>query len=160
MAVSLNPKRAQVELLFAILWVALAVWLYVEAGNFTESSATFPRALAVLLGGCGLALTAKTVVKLRQQQAELQQPLFHAPGRVLMGFVLVFAYLLLMSNIGYIAASLLFGLLLPLLAGYRRWKQTLLVTGGTLVFIWLVFSVLLDRPLPQGIIESWLGGVL
>ncbi|GAA3907158.1 hypothetical protein GCM10022405_35480 [Gibbsiella dentisursi] len=160
MALSFNPRKAWVELLFAILWVALAIWLYVEAGHFSAASATFPRALAVLLGICGVVLSVKSFLALRRLPAAQAARLFQAPGRVLMGFVLVLLYLLLMDWVGYIAASLLFGLVLPLLAGYRDWKQLLWVIGGTIVFIWLVFNVLLERPLPQGIVESFLGSLL
>ncbi|MEE3662093.1 tripartite tricarboxylate transporter TctB family protein [Brenneria sp. g21c3] len=155
MALKLNPSRWHTEFFFALLWIAIAAGIYVGAAAYSPSSAIFPRALAMLLALGGLAQTIR-LYRRRTHENGAPRRLLDAPLRVAIGFLMVAAYILLMNAIGYIAASLLFGVTLPLLAGYRRlWPIFASVTGSLLLIV-TVFRILLDRPLPPGIVESLL----
>ncbi|MGI8465735.1 tripartite tricarboxylate transporter TctB family protein [Pectobacterium punjabense] len=159
MALTLNPTRHHTELVFAALWVVIASGMFIEAGKYSSASAAFPRALAVLLAVSGLALIIKACWQ-RPKEEGATSRLLHAPLRVIMGFVMVTAYILLTNHVGYIAASLLFGITLPLLAGYRQWWRILATVVGTLLFIIVVFRILLARQLPDGMFEVWLENIL
>ncbi|WP_168195914.1 tripartite tricarboxylate transporter TctB family protein [Nissabacter sp. SGAir0207] len=155
MALSRAAGRRPAEILCAVLWLLIAAYVWQTAASFNPTSASFPRALALLLGLFGLVQLARQFIGGTAAE-EGAAPLFARPWRLAFSFLLVFGYLLLMNTIGYIAASLLFGLLVPALAGFGRWRFSLAVVVGTLVFIVLVFHVLLQRPLPAGLIEHWL----
>ncbi|MCO4312411.1 tripartite tricarboxylate transporter TctB family protein [Pectobacterium versatile] len=159
MALTLNPTRHHTELIFAALWVVIASGMFIEAGKYTSTSAAFPRALAVLLAVSGLTLIIKACWHRPKEEGTLIR-LLHAPLRVIMGFAMVTAYILLTNHVGYIAASLLFGITLPLLAGYRQWWRILATVGATIVFIIVVFRILLARQLPEGVFEMWLENIL
>ncbi|MCG8710258.1 tripartite tricarboxylate transporter TctB family protein [Brenneria sp. 4F2] len=155
MALKSHPSRRHAELFFAVLWLAVAAGMYRAAGEYSHSSAIFPRALAILLALGSLALIVRLYRRHKRQQHD-QTPLLHAPVRAAVGFSMVVAYILLMNTLGYIAASLLFGIALPLLAGYRRIGQVMACIAGALLLIVVVFRILLERPLPPGIFETLL----
>lgn len=152
MALIVTPSRKSADMVCAILLIAAAGGLYIAAGHYSPASAAFPRVLSLLLACCGALL----VLRASTQPAASCAPLWQRPARVMMGFLLVFGYIVAIDHSGYIAASLLFGVGLPTLCGYRQWRVTLPVIIGALCFIIIVFRWLLERPLPQGLAETLL----
>lgn len=153
MALSSNPSRKQAEIGFALVLLVAAVWAWVEAGNYPGPSATYPRALAVMLGIGALAVILRA--GLAFPAGDTRRLLDH-PGRFVLGFGVILAYIVAIGSIGYILPSFVLGVGLPVLLGYRNLRLVLPVVTGTLLFIFVVFKVLLERPLPPDVLDPLL----
>lgn len=156
MALSASLTHRRADVVFATVLILAAGTLYREAGHFSNTGAAFPRVLTVLLALCALVVIVREI----KFPAGAERPLFAQPVRVVMGFLLMFAYITAMDAIGYVLASVIFGLGIPWLFGYRHWRLSLPVVLGTLCFILVVFRLLLERPLPSGAIAALLEPLL
>jgi hypothetical protein len=156
-AVTLNPSRRHAEMGFATVLIAVATWAYLEANDYPAQSAGYPKVLAVLLGLGAIILAARTWFA---ASAEDPRRLFDHPGRFVLGFGLIFLYIVGIDQFGYIIPSLVLGIGLPALLGYRNWKLSVPVTVGTLIFIYIVFKLMLERPLPPDLLDGVLGAIL
>ncbi|GGE32427.1 hypothetical protein GCM10007276_07130 [Agaricicola taiwanensis] len=157
MAVNLNPSRRHAEVGFAALLLGAAVWAYVEAGNYAGQSGGYPRVLAILLGLSAIILAARTLMG---ASAPDDARLFDHPGRFVVGLGMIFLYVVAIDVVGYILPSLIFGIGVPMLLGYRHLQLLLPVVIGILVFIYLVFKVMLERPLPPDVLDGVLRAIL
>lgn len=154
MAVSTNPSRRHAEVGFAAVLIAVAGWAYVTGLSYPDQSGAYPRVLAVLLGIGAIIMVARTLLR----APEVDEPrLLDHPGRFVLGFGMIFLYIVAIDLIGYIVPSIAFAVTVPVLLGYRNWKLMLPVVFGTIVFIYLVFVVMLERPLPPDILDPLLG---
>ena len=143
----MNPSRKQAEIGFAAALIGAAAWVYVEAGNFPDQSAGYPRVLAVMLGVCALIIIVRSMVWPVVGDRLMQHPL-----RCFGGFVAVFLYIVGIDLFGYILPSIVFSISVPVLLGYRHWKVTIPVVLGMVTFIFVVFKIILERPLPPDVL--------
>ncbi|MCW2483579.1 hypothetical protein, partial [Candidatus Symbiopectobacterium sp. NZEC135] len=88
MALSASLTHRRADVVFATVLILAAGTLYREAGHFSGTGAAFPRVLTVLLALCALAVIVREI----KFPAGDERPLFAQPVRVVMGFLLMFAY--------------------------------------------------------------------
>lgn len=70
--------------------------------------------------------------------------------------ILVFSiYLFVIPYIGFFSTSFCFFIIIALLANYTNIKAIIFANIGFLVFIYLLFVLFLDRPLPKELIFSY-----
>lgn len=153
---ALSPSdRRPAEIGFAALLVAAAGAAYAAAGSYPGAAGLWPRVLSVALAALSVGVILRALA--RGPAAAEAPGLFDHPGRALLGFATLGAYVLGIDWLGYTLASLVFGIGLPLLLGYRDWRLLLPVVIGTLAFILLVFRFLLERPLPPDLLLGLFG---
>jgi hypothetical protein len=149
----INPSQRQGDIGFAAVLVAVAGWCFFESRSFPGTSGTYPRVLSIMLA-VGAALVILRSIK-RPRVADEPRLFIHS-GRFLFAVVVMVAYVGAIAVVGYILPSIVLGIGLPLLLGYRGFSLTVPVTLGTLAFIVLVFFVILGRPLPADVLDSFL----
>jgi hypothetical protein len=123
---------------------------YRAAADYPGLSGSYPRTLSVLLGiGAALVILRAAL----RPGAMAGVSFFIHPPRAALGFAALAAYVGAISLVGYLIPSVILGVTLPLLLGYRKPRLVVPVTLGTILFIVLVFFVILERPLPPDLLQ-------
>lgn len=118
----------------------------VEA-NAEVTPMTVPRFYMVLIVAFALVLAGQSLLKRRIEgpaPADSLKPV--KPAAIAFGFILL--YVILMFVLGYLASTLLFLALMFVYLGERRWARIGLWALSVTVIVFLIFSNLLDVPLP------------
>ena len=138
------------ELSLTVFLMALALVFYVYSGQFPASMnpddlgpAAFPRLMAglvLLLGAAQIVLSCR----------ELKQTKIKIPNKVglILGIILMFLYVFLMTRIGYFYTTPVFIFVLLGLLGNRRWGQMVLVSAAFTAMAYFVFYKFLMVSLP------------
>ena len=146
----MRPDRIAAIALTAL--AAVIAWqstTWPAAGEFAGDPVVMPRVLAALMVVTALAL------------AFGRRPLPAAPAegrpqRVLAGVALTLALASVLTPLGLIAAGVPY--LLALMRVTRApWRTALPVAIAAPVVVWGVFAMVLNVPLPAGILSGWLG---
>lgn len=119
--------------------------------------AFFPRVILLVLGALALWLIVEAAVRgPGASRAPSKQPAASANSRrVLVGFALFFVYVVLLSVIGYLAATFLFVLVMSWAMSPRRagdLPKFAALALGTTVVTYLVFERYLHVFLPRGLL--------
>ncbi|SDM25721.1 Tripartite tricarboxylate transporter TctB family protein [Modicisalibacter muralis] len=141
-------RQASIELGVASLGAGLSLIGVVYAMEFPRDSAYLPTAVLSLLTLLLVMWATKAFVLVRQQRTE---PLQFQKGEVRRFVVLVIASIALIAIspwLGFTTSFLIFVPLTGFLLGYRKWKWLVLTGVVFTALIYLVFIVLLSRPLP------------
>lgn len=134
-------------LLFAGFGLA-AAW---QATAYRGASGTYPLVLGLALAGLGVLLALRSGLR----GARVPRRLIDQPGRVAVTVLAGAAYLALVPVLGFYLASALVALMLPFALGFRRPVFALLAAAGFIAVVWLVFTALLAKPLPAGLLSDW-----
>lgn len=130
-----------VVVVFAVLLYFVIVPWQVETVEYGWlKPRTLPRIVAVILGGCGVALMLRP-------SGDASPGLLHWDRAALFAGVLIGA-LCGMSLFGFVYGAPVMALALMWLAHERRWYWLLFGVVGMPLVIWIVVAVLLERPLP------------
>lgn len=149
-------RQASIELGVASLGAGLSLTGVVYAMEFPRDSAYLPTAVLSLLTLLLVVWATKAFVLVRQQRTE---PLQFQKGEVRRFVVLVIASIALIAIspwLGFATSFLIFVPLTGFLLGYRKWKWLLLTGVVFTALIYLVFIVLLSRPLPAELLMRFL----
>ncbi|MEM5543665.1 tripartite tricarboxylate transporter TctB family protein [Sulfitobacter sp. AS92] len=128
-------------LLFAGLGIA-AAW---KATDYTGASGNYPMVLGLILALLGGAVTVKALRSGRNEP----RALISAPTQMFIAAVLSTIYVALVVPLGFYTASFLLMLALPVALGFRQGIYALIVALVFMILIYLVFSLLLEKPLPR-----------
>lgn len=128
-------------LLFAGLGIA-AAW---KATDYSGASGTYPMVLGLILALLGGAVTVKAV----RSGSDETRALINAPAQMIIAAVIATIYVTLVVPLGFYTASFLLMLALPVALGFRQGVYALVVALIFMALIYLVFSVLLEKPLPR-----------
>lgn len=150
----INMKKC--NLVIGALGVVIAGLIMQAASEFPMEFTTngpgpgfWPFALGSTLFLGAIILLAYTVVnkeKMEEQEVRLFGP---ANKRVYIMMGLVIAFTVLISIIGFYAASVISIPCVMYLVDYRNKKGIALTTAGTVIFIYLVFGLLLKTQMPK-----------
>jgi hypothetical protein len=139
-----------VLMLASVVFLVLTIWFPVRG---EVSAAVVPRLWIIGIYACLLYLSAKIVRKTEdpdETAGDLRLPF---------KFILVIImYIILMVLIGYFVASLVFITVAMTMLSYKRRFVILAISGGWMVFSYLVFYRLLYVPLPQGLLITAIFG--
>ena len=135
-------------LLFAGIGIA-AAWM---ATGYAGASGTYPMVLGLILALLGGAVTVRALRARRNEERRLVE----APAQMLIAAVIATIYVALVVPLGFYTASFLLMLALPMALGFRRAGYALTVALVFVALIYLVFSVLLEKPLPHEALLSLL----
>ncbi len=138
-------KKQEIGLGFVL--VAIAIGFFFLTNTLPEDSALFPRLVAFLLMGLSGIFLMGTI---RSKETDETSPFDKVYWRQLLFIVgLSFVYIILIQVFGYFAATGLYivvgtmGLRIP-------FKSAAISATGTVAFLYLVFVVFLNVPLPKG----------
>ena len=141
-------RQASVEFGVASLGVILSALGILHAMNFPRESAYLPTAVLSLLMLLLIVWAVKAVVSLRRDSAGVLE---FRKAEIRRSALLVTATIVLIGaapKLGFATSFLFFVPITGYLLGYLRWK-VLFLTGAVFAsLIYLVFMVLLGRPLP------------
>lgn len=148
-------SRSPVEIVFALVLVAVSVAVIATASNYPVESAAYPIAIAAGMAVLGLWIAAREF--LRRQRGTPTPGAFaeHGP-RLAIGIAALVVYFAAVSLIGFILPSLALCVLLPAAVGFRRWGLAAVVGLVCVVSILLIFVYALGRPIPEDLLSPLL----
>lgn len=157
-------KISHTDKIGSLLWLALAVAVYVASMGFSSGTAEtdagfYPRVVAVLIAVFALVQLAKNVSVSDTRHHEIS--LVNA-RRVVTISLMVAAYALLLPWLGFVTGSVLFLAVGMIYSGARSPKKVTVASVGLPLLLYYVFSVFLRIPLPESPfvpVESLLPGV-
>jgi len=124
--------------------------------NGVPGPGLLPFLLAGLLAACAILLLAgKADATGKADPSERAEPAATGiPWRVPAAIGAMVLYAALMPVLGFVAATLVFVFTLNWWWGRHRWWAALAFAGVVTAVIFLIFSVLLGVPLPQGLLRG------
>lgn len=131
--------------LFAVLGISAAL----KAAKYSGATGTYPMILGLVMAALGVIVAGKAWLRGRCTA----RPLTEHKGRAALTVALAAVYVALVPLLGFYTASALVVIVLPTALGFR---QPFYLALAALIFtlvVWAVFSVLLEKPLPD---EFWL----
>ncbi|KRS13677.1 hypothetical protein XM53_03565 [Roseovarius atlanticus] len=144
-------KRQDIALGLIFVLVGLAAaWM---ASRYSGASGTYPMTLGLILTFLGGTVAARAV---RAGQDKARQ-LVAAPSKFITTAVIAAVYVAAVIPFGFYTASLMLMLVLPVALGFRQWIYAVIVAVIFIAVVYLVFSVLLEKPLPREAIPPLLG---
>ncbi|GAB1482464.1 hypothetical protein MASR2M78_12790 [Treponema sp.] len=132
------------------IFFALTLWFPVRG---EVSAAVIPRLWIVAIFACLAYLFAKIIRKTETPDEEAGD--ISLPIKFILA---IFVYIVLMVLIGYFLSSIVFIAATMTLLSYKRRLVILAISGGWMIFSYLVFYRMLYVPLPQGILINALFG--
>ncbi|MFD1341258.1 tripartite tricarboxylate transporter TctB family protein [Litorisediminicola beolgyonensis] len=135
-------------LIFAAVGLA-AAWM---ATGYRGASGTYPMVLGLILTLLGAGISVRALRSGRNEP----RPMVDAPAQLISAASVAAVYLAAVVPLGFYTASFLLMLAMPVVLGFRRWAYALIVAVVFMTLVYLVFSVLLQKPLPREAILSLL----
>lgn len=148
-------SRSPVEIVFALVLVAVSLAVIAMASSYPVESAAYPVAIAAGMAVLGLWIAVREI--LRRQRGNPTPGAFaeHGP-RLAIGIAALVAYFAAVSLIGFILPSLALCIFLPAAVGFRRWGLAAVVGVVCVVSILLIFVYALGRPIPEDLLSPLL----
>ena len=147
-----SMKKA--DLLVALIIVPICLYVFYESGNWPKQAligapTLIPWGVAIcLLVAAGMQF----VRALTGRALPLEERLTGATRRrVIFAGLLTGGYAALVSYVGFLATTSLYLALFGLAAGERRWVRLIAFAVTVPIAIYLIFSTILNVPLPPGI---------
>ncbi len=136
-------QRQDIVLGFIFMGLGIAAaWM---ATSYHGAGGTYPMVLGVILTLLGGTVTFKAV----RAGSQLQRGLIDAPAKMLSTIAIGAVYVALVVPVGFYASSFLLMLALPAALGFRKLVYALVVAAVFILIVYLIFSVLLEKPLPR-----------
>lgn len=140
------------DIALGLVFVALGLGVAWMAREYRGASGTYPMVLGLILALCGGLVGVRAL----RIPATAQRTLVEAPTAFIIALGIATAYVALVVPLGFYTASALLMLALPTALGFRRPAYALVTAGVFMTLVWLVFSLLLEKPLPAEAILSLL----
>ncbi len=128
-------------LIFAGLGIA-AAWM---ATSYNGAGGIYPTVLGIILMVLGGTVAFRAV----QSSSNQERNLIAAPPKMITAVIIAVVYVALVVPLGFYTSSFLLMLSLPIALGFRQWLYALIVALVFSLVVFLVFSVLLEKPLPR-----------
>ena len=131
-------------LLFAGLGLA-AAWI---ATSYSGAGGIYPIVLSLTMALIGLVIASRGVRNISDGPRDLMD----APAKLFLTLAACALYVAMVTVLGFYTASVLLLLLLPVLLGFRRPLSLVLTVFIFAIAVWVLFSLVLEKPLPA---EIW-----
>ncbi|GAB4391522.1 MAG: hypothetical protein Tsb0032_03650 [Kiloniellaceae bacterium] len=143
------------DMVAAIGLLALAVAGWWQTASLPSDAAMFPRLALSALAVLALVYLVRSLLRARRAQAT--KPLFKNAGRFVLAFALIAIYVAVFPRIGFFTATLVFIPVFVMAMGMRRAPLIAIATLAYTVVTYVLFVVLLNRPLPDDLIIGLMG---
>jgi putative tricarboxylic transport membrane protein len=127
------------------IFMALGIAAAWGATNYTGAGGIYPMVLGLLLALLGGSVALRGV----RAQVQKERALIDEPVKLFTTVAVGMIYIALVVPLWFYTASLMLMLALPLSLGFRRFPYALTVAVIFIAIVYVVFSVLLEKPLPR-----------
>ncbi|NNK93566.1 MAG: tripartite tricarboxylate transporter TctB family protein, partial [Desulfobacterales bacterium] len=128
---------------------AAALFLLYLSMDFPMESRVFPIAVLSLMAILAAVVFLRSFLKSQSaEQEQAPQPFFIHRNRFSASFACIFGYIVLLPILGYFTTSAIFFVAMTWFLGFRSYKATALTIFIFLSFIYIVFVLLFERPIP------------
>ena len=143
--------RTKRDIVLYVLIFAASAYLYTTLEGLEYETRAFPAALLIgLMAVCAIGLVMTLAGKV-SAAAKHDQQATSKLAKFCFTFLGAVAYALAIPFLGFYASSIVFVLMLMFLLGSRSWLAMILTALGTIVLLYVVFSMFLHVPLPRGL---------
>lgn len=129
--------------------VVASVFGAIESQTLTQGAGVVPFVIFVVSGIVGCIIAVRGQMSLRTQPDP--EPFFRNSKKFLSLAIAMLAYFIGVSYLGYFTGSLVMIPVVAVFFGKAGWRSTAFGTAGFLIFIYVVFVLLFNRPLPEEI---------
>jgi len=149
-------KKSFPDVIISIVLLAFLTSLAVQVPEIPDVSRGYPLFLMVVCYAMTIILLLKSVLKLKTEEKEETKVAEQA--KIIIPYcVMIFAYLLLMTRIGYIISTVLF-IIVSLIYLKLKSKVVMVALAACMTMVlYLVFTNILTVILPRG---AWIGGII
>lgn len=151
------PSPVQERIMAGGIFLVSLYLIYISM-DFPFESRVFPVAvlslMAILSGSLVVQSFIKSSTAAQGETASEYRPFFIHKPRFAGAFASIFGYIFLLPKLGYFTTSTLFFIVLTQLLGYRNYKNLFLTIFVFLGFVYLVFIVLFERPIPPEFFQA------
>ena len=136
----------------------VSIFLFILASDYPDMARTFPR-LVLLMIMVFAILDMLNTLRQDPQKSEDPQSIRALPNlKVLYMVALMFIFFLGMLLFGLALGTLLFLLFSGWTLGYRKLKPLILSAAIITAFVYIIFRVIMNSFLPEGLIFAIIGG--
>lgn len=139
------------DIVLGSVFAALGLAAAFKAASYSGASGVYPMALSLAMAALGGLVALKAVVRGHPDP----RPLVDNGARAVLTMALGVTYLALVPVLGFYFASALITLALPLALGFRRPVYSAITALIFILTVWVVFSLILEKPLPSGFWSSY-----
>jgi hypothetical protein len=140
------------DILLGLIFISLGLAAAWMARDYAGASGTYPLVLGLVLTLLGGTVALKAV----RSGSTRVRILMDAPAQLMTAVVIATLYVAAIVPLGFYTASFLLMLAMPLALGFRRGLHALVTAAVFIAIVYMVFSVLLNRPLPRDMILTLL----
>lgn len=133
------------DIALGLIFVGLGIAAAWMATSYKGAGGTYPMVLGIILALLGATVALRAV----RTASSAERILIDAPSKMITAVTIAVIYVALVVLLGFYTSSFLLMLALPFALGFRQWVYALIVALMFMVIVYLVFSVLLEKPLPR-----------
>lgn len=141
------------DIVLGLVFVGLGIAAAWMATSYNGAGGTYPMVLGIILTLLGGTVALRAV----RAGSTAERALIDAPSKMITAVIIAVIYVALVVPLGFYSSSFLLMLVLPIALGFRQGVYALIVALVFMVIVFLVFSVLLEKPLPREALAPLLG---
>ena len=136
--------------------IAAALFLIYMSMDFPMESRVFPIAVLGLMAVLAAVLLLRSFIgSLSEKEPPEPAPFFIHRNRFLASLACIAGYIVLLPLLGYFTTSVLFFAAMTWALGFRQYKTTFLTIVIFLGFVYIVFVLLFERPVPPEFFQTY-----
>ena len=136
--------------------IAAALFLIYVSMDFPMESRVFPIAVLGLMAILAAVLLLRSFIDSQSEKKPREpSPFFIHRNRFLASLACITGYIVLLPLLGYFTTSAIFFVTMTWVLGFRRHKTTLLTIVIFLSFVYIVFVLLFERPVPPEFFQTY-----
>ncbi|MEP3333517.1 tripartite tricarboxylate transporter TctB family protein [Sedimentitalea sp.] len=133
------------DIVLGLVFVGLGIAAAWMATSYSGAGGIYPMVLGIVLTLLGGTVSLKAV----RAGSTAERTLIDAPSKMITAVIIAVIYVALVVPLGFYTSSFLLMLALPVALGFRQVIYALIVALVFMLVVFLVFSVLLEKPLPR-----------
>lgn len=141
------------DIVLGLIFMGIGIATAWMATSYKGASGNYPTVLGIILTLIGGIVATKAV---RLGSVQEREPI-NAPIKMITALAAALLYVALIVPLGFYTSSFLLMLALPAALGFRQLVDATTVAVIFILVVYLIFSVLLEKPLPRGALLSPLG---
>lgn len=141
------------DIALGLIFVGLGIAAAWMATSYSGAGGTYPMVLGIILTLLGATVGLKAI----RTGSTTERTLVDAPSKMITAVIIAAIYVALVVPLGFYTSSFLLMLALPIALGFRQGTYALIVAVVFMAVVFLVFSVLLEKPLPREALAPLIG---
>ena len=141
------------DIVLGLIFVGLGIAAAWMATSYSGAGGTYPMVLSIILTLLGGSVALRALRK----GTDAARVLVDAPVKMITAVGIAAIYVALIVPLGFYSSSFLLMLVLPIALGFRQGVYALIVALVFISVVYVVFSVLLEKPLPKEILSPLFG---